>query len=158
MFSFNLLIIALDVKFVTLSVVFHLFRILFCLFEIVVGNMNKSAYYCFSITLIHSLLWKSYCEVNQCDDIQSESLWEFGDQCYFHDDYETARNRFLQTATSVNAELKNIEILPGLFTDVAILKGGSSKYLFHISGVHGIDLYFSWLQFHNFITIMFGRS
>ena len=57
---------------------------------------------------------------------------------YFSCDYENARELFLESARSANAEILSKEVVQNLFTDVAIIRGNSPNYLFHISGTHGM--------------------
>ena len=58
-------------------------------------------------------------------------------ECLFSKDYAEARELFLESAKLLNPEFKYLPVTDKLGTDVAIIPGDPSKYLIHISGVHG---------------------
>jgi len=62
-------------------------------------------------------------------------------ECAFRYTYNEARELFLSSAREAKAELHALPVVPdeGLFTDVAILRGSKSRFVIHISGIHGSE-------------------
>lgn len=80
------------------------------------------------------------CEVLD-SNFEVNSLWSMNAECAFSSDYQSARNKFIFAAIAANAEVEQFEIVDSLYTDVAILRGNSKKFIVHISGVHGVEGY-----------------
>ena len=64
-------------------------------------------------------------------------------ECFFRQDYRSARELFLKSAAAAGAELVFLPVTAGLGTDVAIIKGSDhlSGFLIHLSGIHGVEGY-----------------
>lgn len=61
--------------------------------------------------------------------------------CFFSANYFNARKLFLKSAGRANAEMRSLNVMENLTTDVAIFKGHPERFLIHISGTHGTEGY-----------------
>ena len=63
--------------------------------------------------------------------------------CYFTETYQEARTLFREQARAAGAEVFSLPTVgdenEDLVTDVAVLRGSSTKFVLHMSGVHGVE-------------------
>jgi hypothetical protein len=62
---------------------------------------------------------------------------KYSGECFFSENYEKARERFIKTANSAGFLVTPIKIQDSLTMDIAVKKGAKDRLLVHLSGVHG---------------------
>jgi Protein of unknown function (DUF2817) len=75
---------------------------------------------------------RSHCKQHHADPFQEG-------ECFFREDYNSARRLFLESAKAIGAEISFLPVYDKLGTDVAVVRGSDRLFVLHVSGVHGVE-------------------